>query len=76
MDKGLNNDGGVVGERGLSGSSQLRSIAISHLDKTLLNHFRPDGEIWKIITVTYDNDNDAAAVAPSAADDDVDELID
>ena len=47
IEKGLN-DGGVVGGRvlgsGLSGS-QLRAIAISHLDKTLLNHFRPDGEI-------------------------------
>ena len=47
VENGLN-DGGVVGERvlggGLSGT-QLRAIAISHLDKTLLNHFRPDGEI-------------------------------
>ena len=39
---------GSLGGRSLSGwlsGSQLRTIAISHLDKTMLNHFRPDGKI-------------------------------
>ena len=46
-------DGGKVRERSLGGrlsGSQLRAIAISHLDKTLLNHFRPDGKILTTMT--------------------------
>ena len=45
---------GSVGGRSLSGrlsGAQLRAIAISHLDKTLLNHFRPDGKILTIMAM-------------------------
>ena len=56
VEEGFHNDDGgrTVGGRKLDGrlsASQLRAIAISHLDKTLLNHFRPDGMI-SITTIT------------------------
>ena len=41
----------------LSGDSTFRKVAVSHLEKTLANHFRPDGSCYHVIDYDPDNGN-------------------
>lgn len=34
---------------GLTGNSTLKNIAISHADKTRINHFRPDASTYHVV---------------------------